>query len=74
MLNNDPKVRAILYWTGVTVTVLGIAFSKIPTPWAQTAAEGFESVALYLAGLIGLTGVTNLTAGNDVKLLEKSEV
>lgn len=70
MLNNDPKVRGVIYVLTAIVGGIAVVFEAIPTTWAQSVADGAKNLAAYLATLIGVMGATNLTAGNDVKLLE----
>jgi len=72
VLNNSPKVRAIIYWVTVVFGTVAIGLQAIPTSWADQAAAGLNNVAAYLATLVGVTAVSNLTAGPDTQLLPPS--
>jgi len=71
MLNNSPKVRAIIYWATIAFGVVAVGLQAIPTDWANQAAEGLNNIAAYLAALVGVTAVSNLTTGPDTQLLPK---
>jgi hypothetical protein len=72
VLNNSPKVRAVIYWVTAVLGAVAVGLQAIPTPWADAAAEGLNNVAAYLATLVGITAVSNLTAGPDTRLLRSS--
>ena len=69
MLNNDPKVRAIIYWLTVVIGAVAVILQAIPTAWADQAAAGAQNLASYLAITAGVTAVSNLTTGPDTRLL-----
>lgn len=71
MLNNDPKIRAVIYWVSAAVGLGAVALKAIPTPWAQQATEALENVSAYLVTLVGATAITNLTTGPDTRLLDQ---
>lgn len=69
MLNNDPKVRAVIYWLAIAAGGVAVILQAIPTTWAEQAATGAQSLASYLAITAGVTAATNLTNGPDTRLL-----
>lgn len=69
MLNNDPKIRGIIYWLTFIVGAVAVVLEAIPTEWANQAAAGAKNLASFLAMAAGVTAATNLTAGPDTTLL-----
>ena len=73
MLNNDPKIRAVIYWLTVLVGAVAVVLQSIPTTWAEQAAAGAQNLASFLAMAAGVTAATNLTTGPDTQLLVKPD-
>lgn len=71
MLNNSPAIRAVIYWVTVAVAVIAIALEPLPFSWASSMADSLEAVAAYLAPIAGITAVTNMTSGGDVRALDQ---
>lgn len=71
MLNNDPRIRQVIYWVSVAVGLAAIALKAVPTVWATQTKDALEEVATYLLTLSGVTAVTNLTSGPNTRLLDQ---
>jgi len=63
MAQNSPTVRMVLYVVTVVVAVAAIALKPVSQAWSDAMGD----VATYLAGISGMTAVSNISGPGTYK-------